>query len=59
MNQKHRTSKTVQNILATRESKLCRLLNKVTSINPPQKHKKTIPNTLHNIGNAATRTTTK
>ena len=58
LDQRQRIPKTIQNILMTRQNKLCRLLDKSQSSNSPQKHKKTIPNTAHHIGNAATRRTT-
>ena len=56
--QRQRTPKTIQNILATRQMKLCRLLDKAPYSNTTQKHKKRIPNTTHHIGNAATGTAT-
>ena len=42
MAQMQRMPKTIQNILATRQIKLCRLMYKAPSRNPPQKHKKKI-----------------
>ena len=57
--QRQRMPKIIQNKLATRQIKLFRLLDKAPSKNPPQKHKKTIPNTTHHIRNAETGTTTK
>ena len=56
--QRKRMPKQIQNILTIRQSKLCRLLDKTSSSNPPQTHKKKIPNPTHHIENSATRTAT-
>ena len=40
LSQRQTIPKTIQNILATRQRKLCRLLDKTPPSNPPQKHKK-------------------
>ena len=56
--QGQRMPKTIQNLLETRQIKLCILLDKATSRNPPQKHKKKIPKTTHHIRNAEAGTTT-
>ena len=46
---RQRMLKKIQNILETRQRKLCKLMEKAPSSNPPQKHNKTIPNTTHHI----------
>ena len=48
--------RTIQNILATGQVQLCRLLDKTSPSNPPQTHEKRILNTTHSVGNVKNRT---